>query len=161
MMSVLCGQSRTLRTLDGTQTSLSAPDRTQPSSPMVQVASRFRLAHTRTDLSWEPETTRSPDGENATDQTALVCSFSSLSCSPAFASHTSTDPSQEPETIRSPSGENAANQTKSVCPCSSLSCSPVFASQTRTDLSREPEAIWFPSGENATELTTLACPCSS
>jgi len=137
MMRVLCGQSRTLRILDGTQASLSAPDRTQPSSSMIQGASTFRLAHTRTDLSKDPETIWLPLGENATDKTALVCSFSSLSCSPVLASHTHTDSSREPETIRLPSGENATELTLPVCPCSSPSCTHDFASHTRICLQNQ------------------------
>src|SRR5258708_7206824 len=89
--SVLCGQSRTLQIVDGTQTSLSAPDRIQPSASTTHDASRFRLSHTRTELSREPETIRLPSGENATEVTTSVCPCSFLSCSPVFASQTRTD----------------------------------------------------------------------
>src|SRR6266540_7220557 len=94
-MTVLCGQSRTLQIVDGTQTSLP-----QPSSFMTHKASRFRLAQTRTDLSLDPETTRLPSGENAGEVTESVCPYSTLICSPVFPSHSRTDLSQEPETIR-------------------------------------------------------------
>src|SRR5258707_645415 len=153
MMSVLCGRSKTLQIVDGTQTSLSAPDRIQPSSSIIHEGSRSRSAHTRTEWSQEPETMRLPSGENETEVTLLVCPCSSFSCSPVIKSHIRTDLSSEPETIRLPSGENETEVTQSVCPCSFLSNSPVFASHTRTDLSSELEAIRLPSGENATELT--------
>jgi hypothetical protein len=72
-MSMLCGRSRTLQIVDGTQTSLSAPDMIHPSSFRTHGASRFRLSHTRTDLSSEPETIRLPSGENATDRDRARC----------------------------------------------------------------------------------------
>ena len=64
-------------------------------------------SHTRTNLSLEPETTRLPSGENATDQTESVWPSSTFCTSPVDESHTRTDLSDEPETMRLPSGENA------------------------------------------------------
>src|SRR5258708_29704646 len=98
MMSVLCCRSSTLQIVDGNQTSLSVPERTQPSSFTTHDAERFGLADTRTDLSLKPETIRLPSGENAIEVTQSVCPCSSLSCSHAFASHTRTHSPPQPET---------------------------------------------------------------
>jgi len=67
-----------------------------------------------------------PSGENATEETELVCPCNSLSSSPVIASHTRTE---DPEAIRSPPGENATEETEAM-PRRCRSSSPVLASPT-------------------------------
>ena len=65
----------------------------------------------------DPETTRLPSGENATDVTQSVCpSNGPLTTSCICVSRILTVLSHDPETMRLPSGENATDVTQSSCP---------------------------------------------
>src|ERR1700675_163123 len=67
-------------------------------------------------MSYEPETTRLPSGENATDVTSAVCpSNGPEMISPVSTSQMQIVMSSEPETTCLPSGENATDVTHSVC----------------------------------------------
>jgi len=68
-------------------------------------------SHTRTDLSFEPETMRVPSVENATELTDQVWPSSTFSCLPVDASHTRNELSREPETMCVPSVENVTDST--------------------------------------------------
>jgi len=117
-------------------------------------------SHTRTVLSYEPDASRRPSCEKATDQTQDVCPSSARWGAPVSVSHTRTVLSSEPDASRRPSCEKATDLTEDVCPSSARWGAPVSASHTRTVLSPEPDASRRPSCEKATDVTQDVCPSS-
>src|SRR5262245_37341254 len=98
-----------------------------------------------------PVTTRSPDGEKAADQTALVCpaSFNGESGLSRFQSLIVL--STLPVMIHRPSGEKATALTWLLCPLNSRSSLPEVASQRLAVLSPHPVRIPLPSGETVSD----------
>src|SRR5947207_7892908 len=72
----------------------------------------------RTVLSCEPDASRRPSGEKATDETDDVWPCSVACSVPVSASQIRTVLSYEPDASRRPSGEKATDQTDDVWPCS-------------------------------------------
>ena len=65
----------------------------------------------------EPETTRLPSGENATELITFVCPRNGFPIDfPVSASQIRIVLSSDPEIMRLPSGENATDQIQSLCP---------------------------------------------
>src|SRR5205814_7781046 len=61
--------------------------------------------------SYDPDASRLPSGENATDQTGSESPFNVLFSAPVSASQSMTVRSDDPDASRLPSGENATDRT--------------------------------------------------
>jgi hypothetical protein len=107
-------------------------------------------------LSSDPETTRLPSWENATDITLLVWPFSSASTSPVITFQIRTVLSCDPETTRLPSWEMqqmslhlCALQLSLYLTCCCIPDPDCFVT--------DPETTLLPSWENATDRTHNLC----
>ena len=101
----------------------------------------------------EPDMTRSPSGEKATQYTELVWPLKGDPTGwPLCVSHRRSVLSDDPDMMYLLSGEKATEYTLLVWPVSGDPMGwPLRASQRRSVPSDEPDIIWVPSGENATE----------
>jgi hypothetical protein len=71
-------------------------------------------SHKRIVLSSDPDASRCPVGENATDLTAPVCSVRVPTHCPLSGFQSMTVLSHDPDASRCPNGENATEYTASV-----------------------------------------------
>lgn len=101
--------------------------------------------------------TRSPSGENPTDQTQLLLANVCIQCLDT-ASQILIVLSYGPDTTCWPLGENATELTKSLWPSKACIQRPDVVSQILIVLSLEPDTTCWPLGENATDSTVLLWP---
>ena len=111
-------------------------------------------------ISYDPDATSLPSGENATAATGLEWPSSVGRGAPVARSQSLTVLSRDPDASSPPSGENAMAQRHSEWPTSIRRGAPVASSQSLTVLSRDPDASSPPSGENATAKTQFEWPSS-
>ncbi len=155
-----------VRARDDTRAIRRECDRADPTLfPMSGLPICFPVSQSqiRTVSLFEPETTRVPSGENATERTWSVCPWNGPPiCFPVAESLSLIVPSSDPETMRAPLGEKATDRTRSVCPFrASPTCAPVSKFHIRIVLSAEPEAMCFPSGEIPMERRSRSCPLNT
>ena len=109
----------------------------------------------------DPEASRVPSGDQATELTPSEWRSRVAASSPDDGSQSLTVLSSLPEATRRPSGDQATEPTHAACLLKVCKRLPVSASQIPTLLSAEPEASRRPSGGQARLHTVFLCPRSN
>jgi len=108
----------------------------------------------------DPDMTRSPSGQNATDSMFLWPHIGGCAIAPVLRLQIRTVLSLDPDRICIPSDENATETTAFSCPRSLRTSLPNIASHTVMVVSAEPDATNKLSGEKAMDITVSLWPCN-